>query len=175
LGDHDQPPRTNLHDGARRIGSGAAPTPAHEGWSIAYELNRTEADLAYRWLSQESYWASGLPRPVFDRAMANSLTVALKDPHGALRGIGRFITDRATFAYLCDVYLDPGCRGRGVGQWMMDQALAHPDLKDLRRIVLVTRDAHGFYAKFGFTSLTQPENFMHRHDPGIYRRLSQGT
>jgi len=176
LGDHDQPPRTDLHDGARRIGSGAAAaTPAHEGWSIAYELTGTEADLAYRWLSQESDWASGLPRPVLDRAMANSLKVALKDSHGASGGIGRFVTDRATFAYPCDVYLDSACRGRGIGQCLMSQALDHPDLQDLRRILLVTRDAQGFYEKFGFTSLTQPENFMHRHDPGICRRPSHAT
>jgi hypothetical protein len=36
--------------------------------------------------------------------------------------------------------------------------------------MLATRDAHGLYAKFGFTALARPERFMERHDPMIYER-----
>jgi GNAT superfamily N-acetyltransferase len=167
LGDHDQSSRTDLYDGPGRVGP--------DGWSVGCELTGTEADLAYRWLSQESYWAAGLPRGVFDRAIANSLIFTLRDPDGRLRGIARIITDRATFAYLCDVFIDPACRGQGIGQWLMGRILDQPDLKDLRRILLATRDAHGFYEKFGFTPLARPENLMHRHDPGLYQRPSQAS
>jgi GNAT superfamily N-acetyltransferase len=172
LGDHDQPSRTDLHDGPGRIGSDPATL---DRWSIACALTGTEADLAYRWLSQESYWAAGLPRAVFDRAIDNSLMIVLKDPDGRLRGIARVITDRATFAYLCDVFIDPACRGQGIGQWLMARVFDLPDLRDLRRILLATRDAHRFYEKFGFTTLAQPENLMHRHDPEVYQRLSRAS
>jgi hypothetical protein len=39
---------------------------------------------------------------------------------------------------------------------------AHPDLQGLRRWVLVTRDAHGLYRKFGFVPIASPADFMER-------------
>jgi hypothetical protein len=49
---------------------------------------------------------------------------------------------------------------------------AHPDLQDLRRWLLATRDAHALYGRFGFAALKAPERFMERHDPDVYARLS---
>jgi hypothetical protein len=48
--------------------------------------------------------------------------------------------------------------------------LAHPELQGLRRWLLVTRDAHGLYRKFGFTEVADPSMLLTRHDPGIYTR-----
>ncbi|MFN7629184.1 MAG: GNAT family N-acetyltransferase [Pirellula sp.] len=83
-------------------------------------------------------------------------------------GFARVITDRATFAYLCDVYVLPEYRGRGLARWLMEVVVAHPDLQGLRRFVLVTRDAHGLYEKFGFKPLARPEGYMELHRPNIY-------
>jgi hypothetical protein len=52
----------------------------------------------------------------------------------------------------------------------MQSILAHPDLKGLRRWMLVTRDAHGLYRKVGFTDLAHPERIMELTFPGIYER-----
>ena len=38
--------------------------------------------------------------------------------------------------------------------------MAHPDLQDLRRFMLVTADAHGLYARYGFAPIAQPERVM---------------
>ncbi|MEY3660508.1 MAG: hypothetical protein RLZZ169_1333, partial [Pseudomonadota bacterium] len=40
----------------------------------------------------------------------------------------------------------------------------------LRRFKLVTADAHGLYAKFGFTAPARPERIMEIFDPEVYRR-----
>ena len=45
---------------------------------------------------------------------------------------------------------------------------AHPDLQGLRRWMLMTRDAHGLYEQFGWTSLASPGSAMELHDPGVY-------
>ena len=82
----------------------------------------------------------------------------------------RAITDRATFAYVADVYVLEAHRGRGLSRWMMEALVAHPDLQGLRRMVLATRDAHGLYAKFGFTPLASPPRWMEKWEPDIYRR-----
>jgi hypothetical protein len=53
----------------------------------------------------------------------------------------------------------------------MVQALHdHPELQGLRRWMLATRDAHGVYAALGWQPVAEPELFMQRHDPDVYRR-----
>jgi hypothetical protein len=50
----------------------------------------------------------------------------------------------------------------------MKAIVIHPDLQGLRRFVLVTRDAHGLYEKFGFRPLARPEGYMEWHRADIY-------
>ena len=112
--------------------------------------------------------------PVFNpgevpRAIAQSLCIG--GYAGAAQvAFGRMITDRATFAYLADVFVVPEHRGRGLSRRLMDELLGHPDLQGLRRMMLATRDAHGLYARYGFTALAAPDRVMERHDPEVYRR-----
>lgn len=54
------------------------------------------------------------------------------------------------------------------GSWLMEAVAAHPDLQGLRRKVLVTRDAHGLYEKFGFRPLARPAGYMELHRPDVY-------
>jgi GNAT superfamily N-acetyltransferase len=72
------------------------------------------------------------------------------------------ITDTATFAYLADVFVLPEHQGAGLGKWMMQCVMAHPDLQGLRRMMLVTSDAHGLYARHGFAASKHPERIMER-------------
>ena len=144
-------------------------------WTVSGELSDTEADTVFRWIGQESYWAKGLPRPLFDRSLAHSLCFALRDGQGALRGFARVVTDRATFAYLCDVYVCPSVRGQGGGKALIGAVMDHPDLQNLRRWMLMTRDAHGLYAPFGFEPPADPGRVMVRVDPDVYARLNAGA
>jgi len=52
----------------------------------------------------------------------------------------------------------------------METIVAHPDLQGLRRWVLVTRDAHGLYARYGWKPLASVEGYMERWDPEVYQR-----
>ena len=142
------------------------------GWTVSNALFPEDVDKAYRWISTESYWAHGLPRDVFDRSVANSLCFALHDGAGDLRGFARVVTDKATFAYLCDVFVCATVRGRGAGKALVSAVVEHPELQNLRRWMLATRDAHGLYAQYGFTPLENPDRLMSRLDPDLYARLS---
>ena len=138
-------------------------------FEIDTDATRLDRALIHRWLSQESYWAQGVPREVLDRALQHSLCFgAYLD--GSQVGFARAITDRATFAYLADVFVLPEQRGRGCAQQLMDAVMAHPELQGLRRFALATRDAHALYARYGFTPLARPETFMEFYRPEIYRR-----
>src|SRR2546428_10029744 len=130
------------------------------------ELRARDRDAVYRFLSEEAYWSLGLPRDVFDRAIDNSINFAAHSRGEAtseeqdMVGFARVVTDRATFAWLCDVFVLPDHRGNGVSKLLMDAVMAHPDLQGVRNFMLATRDAHGLYAKYGFTPLAEPQRRM---------------
>ncbi|WP_425450441.1 hypothetical protein [Virgifigura deserti] len=48
--------------------------------------------------------------------------------------------------------------------------MAHPELQNLRRWSLVTRDAHALCRPHGFAALANPERHMEISDLGIYLR-----
>lgn len=80
----------------------------------------------------------------------------------------RTVTDRATFAYLADVHVIPSHRGKWLSRRLLESLTSHPDVQGLRRMLLVTRDTQGLYAKFGFKLLAAPERFMERHNPNAH-------
>ncbi|PTT91339.1 GNAT family N-acetyltransferase, partial [Pelomonas sp. HMWF004] len=125
------------------------------------------ATAAHAFLSQ-AYWCEGVPLAVIERAIANSLCIALLADGQGQVGFARVVTDRATFAYLCDVYVLPSHRGQGLAGWMVQSLFAHPDLQGLRRSMLFTRDAHALYARQGFKPLATPDRGMEIVRPGLY-------
>jgi GNAT superfamily N-acetyltransferase len=140
----------------------------HENFTVSDDPARLDAGAIHDFLAQ-SYWAEEIPRALVERALANSLCFGLYDG-GRQIGLARMVTDRATFAYLCDVYVLPDYRGKGLGRWLMECVMQHPDLAGLRRMLLVTRDAHELYRPFGFSKLSDPRNHMEISRPGLYKK-----
>jgi GNAT superfamily N-acetyltransferase len=126
---------------------------------------RIDLDAVHAFLSR-SFWAEGIPRDLVARAAANSVCFSLFDGQSQV-GFARVVTDRATFAYLCDVYVLESHRGRGLGKWLIETVMHHPDLQGLRRFLLVTRDAHGLYARHGF-AVAAAGRHMEIFRPGLY-------
>jgi hypothetical protein len=52
----------------------------------------------------------------------------------------------------------------------MERVVQHPALQNLRRWILLTRDAHGLYSQFGFTPVSAPELYMDLHRPNVYEK-----
>ncbi len=135
---------------------------------ISTEVGEMDLVQVHRWISEQSYWAAGVPMETLRRALEHSIGFA-----GFIGtrqvAFARVTTDRATFAYLADVFVDEDYRGLGYSKILMEAVLAHPDLQGLRRFVLATRDAHDLYRRYGFTPLKSPDLFMEIHRPDIYR------
>ncbi len=129
---------------------------------------RVDVDAVHQYLSA-SYWAEGIPRETVQRSIDNAIPFMLY-ASGKPAGFSRVVSDRATVAYVGDVFVLPEFRGRKLSVWMMECIVAHPELQGLRRWILLTRDAHGLYAKFGFTTLAAPERWMERWTPEAYKR-----
>jgi GNAT superfamily N-acetyltransferase len=94
------------------------------------------------------------------RAIEGSLCFGVYAPDGGQVAFARIVTDHATFAYLCDVYVARPARGQGIGTWLAQSV--REDVTDLGvpRIVLVTTNAHGVYAKAGFAPFASPDRWM---------------
>jgi GNAT superfamily N-acetyltransferase len=132
---------------------------------IALDDDRTRLDAArvHGWLAS-SYWSPGIAREVVERAIAGSHCLgAYRD--GDQVGFARAITDHATFAWIADVWVDAAVRGQGLGRAMVGWFVDHPRYAGIRRIALVTADAHGVYAALGFHPPLRPDLLMERLSP----------
>lgn len=133
-------------------------TVHRDGYTISTNPGRLDMDAIADMLSR-AYWAHSRTRATLERALENSLVFGLY-AGGDQIGLARVVTDYGVFAYLCDVIIHEDYRGKGLGAWLLESVHNHPDLQGLRRWLLVTRDAHGLYRKFGWEPLKDPERWM---------------
>lgn len=132
-----------------------------------------QLDRIHGWLAS-SYWSPGIARDLVARAIAGSHCLGAYTD-GEQIGFARMITDHATFAWLADVWIEENARGQGLGRRMVQWFLDHPDFAGLRRMALVTRDAHGVYAALGFHAPLRPDRYMERLAPEFAHLLGQPT
>ena len=126
-----------------------------------------DLQMVHHFLSQESYWAQGIPYEMVDNSLSHSYcTGAFLD--GKQIGFGRLITDYTTFAWFADFCVRPEFHGKGVAKQMLSHILEQPWAKRLRRKMLATKDAHSLYKQFGFKELASPAIIMEIHQPDIY-------
>ncbi len=139
-----------------------------DGYTVTTDPARADLAVIHGFLTN-CYWAHGIPIEVVRRAVEQSLNFSiLHDATGAQVGFGRVVTDRATFGYLGDVFVLEEHRGRGLSRFLMKCIDTHPDLQGFRRWVLLTRDAHDLYRKFGYTSVANADRYMERWVPNVY-------
>jgi GNAT superfamily N-acetyltransferase len=115
-----------------------------------------------------SYWAQGIPFETVKKSIEYSLNFGVYKM-GKQVGFARVITDYATYAYIGDVYILKDYRGQGLSKWLLLVIADHPELQGLRRWTLLTRDAHELYRKTGFTEPQNPERYMEKTNPDVYK------
>ncbi len=134
-----------------------------DGIWLSTDRDLLDVEFVYRYLHERMYWAKKLTPGAFRRAVDHSaVVVAAYDASAGnrLAGFARVVSDCATFAYLTDVFVVEEYRGRGLSKRMMESIVNYPDLQGLRRFLLVTEDAQGLYAQFGFEPLQDSAHWM---------------
>ena len=145
---------------------------SRDGLEVSDDPRRLDLGVIHRFISRESYWAEGISDALLARAIAHSLCFGLYRGQEQV-GFARVVTDRATYGYLCDVFVDREHRGKGLGKWLVACVLEHPDLQGLRRISLMTRDAHDLYRPFGFRAMPEATRYLEIHRPDVYKRKEE--
>lgn len=135
---------------------------------ISTDKRKLNISFIHHFLSH-SYWSPGIPIATVISSIKHSLCFGVYHNNQQI-GFARVITDFTSFGYLADVFIDDEFRGKGYSKLLMKAILKHPELQNFRRWMLATRDAHGLYKQFGFTSIPNPENFMQIHKPDVYHK-----
>jgi GNAT superfamily N-acetyltransferase len=122
---------------------------------------RIDTDLVHRFLSHESYWAKDRTLIEVNKSIENSLNFGVykKD---AMVGFARIVTDYVSFAYLADVFIVKEERGKGLGKNLINYILDYPSIKNTKRWMLGTMDAHELYRPYGFSEMANPKRWMER-------------
>ncbi len=128
---------------------------------LSDDAARLDIARVHGWLAS-SYWTPGVERAQVERQIAGSHCLGAYLADGTQVGFARVISDRASFAWLADVWVDESVRGQGLGRRMVNWFLDNPDYADIRRFMLATKDAHGVYARLGFTPLVRPDRLMEK-------------
>ena len=101
-------------------------------------------------LLETTYWANKRSKEQIRKSMDNSSCYGIYlINEQKLAGFARVISDFATTYYLADVVIDPDCRHRGLGKALVSHIVSLPEYAGLRGLLL-TKDAHGRYEKYGF-------------------------
>ena len=104
-------------------------------------------------LLRMTYWADKRSSEQIQKSMQNSSCYGVRlDDGNKLVGFARVISDYATTYYLCDVIIDSDCQHMGLGTALVSYIESLPEYSGLRGI-LITRDAHDLYRKFGYEVL----------------------
>ncbi|MFZ1289312.1 MAG: GNAT family N-acetyltransferase [Melioribacteraceae bacterium] len=125
---------------------------------ISTDSQKLQIEVIHNFL-KNSYWAKNIPFSIVKNSIENSFCFGVYHKQNQI-GFARLITDFTTFAYLADVFILKEFRRKELSKWLMKTIIEFPELQGLRGWMLRTKDAHGLYKKFGFTSPKFPEKIM---------------
>lgn len=137
-------------------------------YHISTNKTRLDLDAIYRFLSEIAYWSHGIPRELFLTSVENSRCYGAYTADGTQAAFARVITDYATFGYIADVFVLPEHRGRGVSKQLVAAITEDPELKEVRRLSLITDHAHELYRQFGFDEIADAPRRMDLKRAGTY-------
>ncbi len=128
--------------------------------TISNDKAKLDIDFIHGFLTN-SYWAKGRTKEEVIITIQNCLNfgVYLDDKQ---IGFARILTDSVVFGYLMDVFIIEEHRGKGYAKLLVKNITEHPDLQQIKRWMLITKDAHTLYQQFGFNEVENPTRIMEK-------------
>ena len=140
-----------------------------DNFLITTDKSKMDIVAIHDFLSKHSGWSDNIPFDTVKTSIENSLNFGLFYK-GKQIGFARVISDFSTIAYLGDIYVLDNYRGQKLSKKIMEVVMQHPNLKGLRRWILLTSTAEWLYEKYGFNKLPKPELYMELFDPNVYKK-----
>lgn len=136
-------------------------------YHLSSDKKKMQWHVIHQWLANHSYWAQNIPFERVKSAGEHSFAVGIFHSESQI-GYARIVTDYTSFGYIADVFIIEEHRRRGLSKILLECIMNLDWVKELRRLMLYTDDAHGLYRKFGFKTLNAPENFLHINKSSPY-------
>ena len=125
---------------------------------ISTDQDLLNIDFIHEFLTN-AYWAEGRSKQEVVQSIENSMCFGIYVERKQI-GFARLLTDYVVFGYLMDVFIAENYRGLGYAKLLMKAIVEHPDLQNIDRWMLATKDAHGLYEQFGFRAIPDPTMLM---------------
>ncbi len=120
---------------------------------IRFSDRQDEVDLTQlqELLKLGAFWAKERTLSGLAIAIANSKPVVTVWDGDRLIGHARATSDGIYRATIWDVVIHPDYRGTGLGRNLVQTVIAHPHVRDVERVYLMTTHQQKFYEHIGFT------------------------
>ncbi len=127
--------------------------------TITADRNKVDVAFVHDFLSNKAYWAMARTQEEVKTTIKFSESFSIFK-NGQQIGFARVTTDYVALAYLADVFIVEDERGKGYSKLLLDFIFNYEPLKKVGTWRLVSTDARGLYAKYGFSELANPEKMM---------------
>jgi hypothetical protein len=127
--------------------------------TISADKNKVDVVFVHDFLSKLTYWAKGRTMEEVKTTIQFSEVFSVFKNNKQI-GFARVTTDYVALAYLADVFIVETERNNGYSKQLLDFIFNHDPLKKVSMWRLMSTDARGLYAKYGFTPLAHPEKMM---------------
>ena len=117
-------------------------------FSISTDKSKLDISMIHNFL-KSSYWAENVLRVTIETSIKNSLCFGIYENNKQV-GFARVISDYATSALFRDVFILESYRGQGLGKWLIKYILEYPELQNIQKWLLGTKDAHELYRRYVF-------------------------
>ncbi len=109
-----------------------------------------------------AFWAQNRTVADLEIAIAHSHPIISVWDQDHLMGFARATSDGIYRATIWDVVVHPEYRGAGLGRQLVQTVLAHPHLKRVERVYLMTTHHQNFYKRIGFETNASVTLVLHQ-------------
>lgn len=128
-------------------------------YHVSTDKSKLDYNVIHSYLTN-SYWAEGRTMEEVKASTVYPLCFGVYTESGEQVAFTRVVTDFFNFAYLSDMFVVPEHEGKGAGKLLLRSILTAPQLSTVKRFMLHTRDAAGFYQSVGFKFIDDPEKWL---------------
>ena len=105
-------------------------------------------------LDNNAFWAKNRTINDLKKCLAKSDVVISIWVGNEIVGFGRALTDGIYRGVLWDIVIDQNYQGKGFGKLIVNNLLSSKEIKNTKKIYLMTTDKKLFYSQMGFKDVT---------------------
>ena len=107
-----------------------------------------------KFLNKNAFWAQGRTIKDLKKCLANSDVIISIWSHNEIVGFGRALSDGVYRGVLWDVTIDRDHQGKGYGKVIVKNLLSSKEIKNTKKIYLMTTNKKLFYSQIDFKEVT---------------------